>query len=80
MGLDQQRLDDLLELVATGAQAPANADENATDAEDMAEREPRSHDPGASVDWNKLLALAAGQLGNVKIAALFHPTRSCTNS
>lgn len=70
MGLDQQRLDDLLELVASGTQAPANPDEDEADsfAEDGTERELRgmSREPGTIVDWNKLLALAAGQLGDVK--------------
>ena len=50
LGLERQKLDDLLELI-TMATPPAD-----------------SNDDGSSfTDWNKLVALAAGQLGHVCI-------------
>ena len=54
MGLERQRLDDLLELVSMATAAAS---------------QPEGSSP--IVDWNKLLALAAGQLGNVYIKYLF---------
>ena len=52
-GMDRQGLDDMIELVSMAAHDGDSSAEMSGDAK------------GGSVDWNKLLALAAGQLGNV---------------
>jgi hypothetical protein len=78
LGLERQRLDDLLELVSIATTPPSTKDEEGgqdLETEENGEsgdgkegggvKEPRSYDPAAIVDWNKLLALAAGQLGDV---------------
>ncbi|XP_046440112.1 ropporin-1-like protein [Daphnia pulex] len=77
LGLERQRLDDLLELVSIATTPPSTKDEEGgqdLETEENGEsgdgkegggvKEPRSYDPAAIVDWNKLLALAAGQLGD----------------
>ncbi|XP_057366446.1 ropporin-1-like protein [Daphnia carinata] len=74
LGLERQRLDDLLELVSI-ATPPLNdgqdleTQENAetrdnNDGQPNGAKPPRNYDPATVVDWNKLLALAAGQLGD----------------
>lgn len=74
LGLERQRLDDLLELVsiatATGETTtfPGESDEPKEELE--ANKETR-FDPATVVDWNKLLALAAGQLGDVNKSFFF---------
>jgi hypothetical protein len=57
-GMDRQGLDDMIELVsmASASAASAEHDDSSATTTTMASE---------SVDWNKLLALAAGQLGNV---------------
>ena len=57
LGLDKQRLQDLLELMSLGSpETPSDA----------------------VLDWNKLLALAAGQLGDVNNNFLSPPLFSLT--
>ena len=51
LGLERQRLDDLLELVSMATPHPEG---------------PPPMTSSSIVEWNKLLALAAGQLGNVR--------------
>lgn len=77
LGLERQRLDDLLELVSIATTPPSAKDEEggqdleteengeSGDGKEGGVKEARSYDPAAIVDWNKLLALAAGQLGDV---------------
>jgi len=76
LGLERQRLEDLLELVSIATTPPTSKDEGGQDLEteengesgdgkEGGVKEARSYDPAAIVDWNKLLALAAGQLGDV---------------
>lgn len=77
LGLERQRLDDLLELVSIATTPPSTKDEEggqdleteengeSGDGKEGGVKEARSYDPAAIVDWNKLLALAAGQLGDV---------------
>lgn len=61
LGLERQRLDDLLELVSM-----ATPGGDAEDAPAAASEDDASGGGATSVvDWTKLLALAAGQLGDV---------------
>nr|CAH0100808.1 unnamed protein product [Daphnia galeata] len=80
LGLERHRLDDLLELVSIATTTPPSTkdEEGGQDleteenvgacgdgkAETGGAKETRSYDPATIVDWNKLLALAAGQLGD----------------
>lgn len=75
LGLERQRLDDLLELVSIET-PPLNdgqdleTQENGepvdnNDGQPNGAKQLRNYDPATVVDWNKLLALAAGQLGDV---------------
>lgn len=65
LGLERQRLDDLLELVSIATTPTTTGETDETKEDDPeAAKEPR-YDPATVVDWNKLLALAAGQLGDV---------------
>ena len=62
LGLQRQKLDDLLELVTMPTpSSDRNADNDSFD------------------DWNKLLALAAGQLGHVCAQADRHPLSPLQN-
>ncbi|KZS09881.1 Ropporin-1A [Daphnia magna] len=74
LGLERQRLDDLLELVSIET-PPLNdgqdleTQENGepvdnNDGQPNGAKQLRNYDPATVVDWNKLLALAAGQLGD----------------
>lgn len=57
-GMDRQGLDDMIELVSMAAHDGSSA-ETTMGGDDS------GGGKGENVDWNKLLALAAGQLGNV---------------
>lgn len=86
MGLERHRLDDLLELVSIATTTPPSTkDEGGQDleteenvgecgdgkAETGGAKETRNYDPATIVDWNKLLALAAGQLGDLNTRLFF---------
>ncbi len=86
MGLEPNRLDDLLELVSiattTDATLPppppqppkeTETDEAKEEGGEPAKEQPPPprYDPAIVVDWNKLLALAAGQLGDVNKVPFF---------
>ena len=87
LGLERHRLDDLLELVSIATTTPPSTkdEEGGQDleteenvgacgdgkAETGGAKETRSYDPATIVDWNKLLALAAGQLGDVNTRLFF---------
>ena len=88
LGLERHRLDDLLELVSIATTTPPSTkdeeggqdletEENVGEsgdgkAETGGAKETRSYDPATIVDWNKLLALAAGQLGDVNTRLFFN--------
>ena len=88
LGLERHRLDDLLELVSIATTTPLSTkdeeggqdletEENVGEsgdgkAETGGAKETRSYDPATIVDWNKLLALAAGQLGDVNTRLFFN--------
>lgn len=79
LGLERQRLDDLLELVsiATGPggaeEAPAAATEDDAAGADVAKNDAAN----TIVDWSKLLALAAGQLGDVSMEPFYFCSQPC---
>ena len=73
LGLEPNRLDDLLELVSIATTTPAtppppppkDEPKDAEGGEETAKEHQPRYDPATVVEWNKLLALAAGQLGDV---------------